>query len=169
MAMFAGPAMSIGSGMMGMNLAEQQRKMAQQQARGLGPAGQTQDMANQRMQGLMSGNYQNDPSYMNAQQAAARATSTQPGGAMGVAAANASNNWVNQAMQATGPYTGAPTTGNYGANMQGASDITSRALASLGYGVTQMSGGGTGSLTPQQQQALVQLALGKVNQPGTGG
>jgi len=149
-----GAAMNIGSGLYGMSQADQLRKQAQQAGQRSDPWGNSggRGLADQQLQELMRNPGQvmsRDPSYDLRMQGAQRAMAPlgQDSGAMAVAGANASTDWYNQRLQQLGSLTGAP--GNPGGaqqtemlGQQSANDLASRSIASMGYGVTRLGGGG---------------------------
>lgn len=170
-ASIAGPAMSIGSGLMGMDTALQQRKLAQlalnQQPNMWQASGGQQQATSQLMQ-LMndpSAAAANDPAFKLMQESALRANASQgqTSGAVAKGAAMAANDWYGQRLAQYGGLAGAP--GNPVAGMQvggsilgQSNDMMSRALASIGYGVTSATGGST-AIPPAVRQWFLQNGM----------
>ena len=153
-------ASSIFSGAMGMNQAGQLRRLAELSANRADPWGTSggRGLADQQLQALMRDPMQvasRDPSYAMRMQGAQRAMGIygQDSGAMGVAGANASTDWLNQRMATLGGMAGAGVNPGAAAQLrlqgeQGADDMTSRGLASIGYGLTRAVG-------PQVPQSIM--------------
>ena len=167
----AGPAMSIGSGLMGMDSAMQQRKMAQMglnQQPNMWQASGGQQQATGKLMQLMNdptAASANDPSFKLMQESAMRANAQQgqTSGAVAKGAAMAANDWYGQRLAQYGGLAGAP--GNATGAMQvggqilnGSNNLMSQALASIGYGVTSATGGST-QIPPAVQQWLLQQKL----------
>lgn len=170
-AQIAGPAMSIGSGILGLDNAMQQRRLAQmamKQQPNMWQASGGQQLATNQLMQLMndpSAAAANDPSFKLMQESALRANAQQgqTSGAVAKGAAMAANDWYGQRMAQYGGLAGAPgnPTGamQVGGQILGQSnDLMSRALASIGYGVTSATGGST-ALPPAVQQWLVQQKI----------
>lgn len=181
----AAPIMSIGSGIYGMSLADTLRKQALlAQQNGAASAGQStpfdtsgsRGLANEQIQALMKDPSQvaaQDPSYALRMQAAKRATAAQGqgSGAMAVQAANASTDWYNQRLNSLGSLAGAQFSPAAAGQQElaaaqiglsgsaQANQLTSQALASLGYGVTQASMPNYSAMTPAMQQRLIDLGI----------
>lgn len=165
------PAMSVYSGITGMQRAEEMRRMAKLAALKGDPWGTSggRGMADAQLQQLMRDPSQvaaSDPAYKLRIQGAQRATaqSGQDSGAMAVAGANASTDWFNARLAQLGGLAGAGTTPGQGAGtgiqgLSAAADLQSSALGSLGYAANGAVG--KGGLTPQQQQQLMALALSR--------
>jgi len=155
----ASPIMAIGSGLYGMNQADQLRKMAAMSGKRADPWGMSggRSLADAQLQELMTNPGQvagRDPSYALRMQGAQRATAIQgqDSGAMAVAGANASTDWYNQRLAQLGGLAGATQNPAAGEQVSmsgqlGANGLASRSLASIGYGVTR-GGGGTGMELP---------------------
>lgn len=162
----AGPAMAIGSGLYGMTQADAMRRQAMLAGKAGDPWGQSggRGMADSQLQQLMTNPGQaaaSDPSYGLRIQGAQRAMAPmgQDSGAMAVAGANASTDWLNQRMSALGGLAGAGVNPGQGAQLQmtgqaGANSLASQSLASIGYGVTQAGGGNNMGFTPEQMAFL---------------
>lgn len=142
---------SLGSAAYGLKLAGDQRKQAQQVQKAADPWGNSggRSLADTQLQQLMRNpleGMENDPAFKARIMAAQRATAKygQDSGAMSVAGANAGTDWYNSRLAQLGQLAGAgqaPGAGG-GYALQGtanANEMASRALASLGYGI---SGGG---------------------------
>jgi len=150
-----GSAMSVGSGIYGMTLADDTRRLGEQAAKMSDPWGTSggRSLADTQLQQLMrdpSGTMQNDPLFKAKVQAAQRANAGygQDSGKMAVAAADAGGDWYDTRLKELSPLAG--TQFNPGAGqaiaMQGqisSNDLASKSLASVGYGVTRATGGGT--------------------------
>ena len=145
---YAGPVLNGYSGIEGIRLAQQLRK----QGAGANPwmSGGGQGLAQQQLMDVLNGGstaYQNTPAFKARMQAAMRGSAAQGGvgsGNMAVAAANAGGAGYNEYIQQMAGLAGAP--GNPGLGLQygmGAAGLESQGLASLGYGVTQATGGNT--------------------------
>lgn len=150
----ASPAMSVLSGINGLTQAQKLKKLAELAAKRSDPFGASggRGVADEQLQALLrdpSGAAANDPAYKLRIQAAQRAMAPmgQNSGAMAVAAAGASTDWYNQRLQQLGGLAGAgfnPGTGE-SLNLQGqmgASDLMSRSLASVGFGLNSAFGSG---------------------------
>lgn len=165
MSSWLSPLMSVGSGLYGLSLAEQQKKLAQQAILGSAPwaASGGTAMAGDALKTAISGDLSNDPGFLLAQQAAARTSSTQPGGYAAKAASDAALQFQNQRIAAlSGPAgTGfAPGTG-YQTAVQGTASgnqLASQSLGSIGFGVNQATGGSP-SMPPWLQQYLIQNGM----------
>lgn len=144
-----GPLMSIASGMYGMSQAERQKKMAQQAIQGTGspwftPGGARTPgaiAAGGQLTSAINGDFANDAGFNLAQQAAARASSQQPGGFAASAAAMAALKYQNDRIQAlSGPAgVGIAPGGGYELalnGMSGANKLASSSLGSISYGLT---------------------------------
>ena len=97
----------------------------------------------------------------------------QDSGMVAKLAATASNDWYNATTARLAGLAGAPgnATQSYAAGLQGgqgAFDMTSRGLASIGYGIQGLSGQTPTGMTPAQQQQLVQLLLARSGGMGGG-
>lgn len=157
-----GPLMSMGSGIYGMSLAAQQRKMAQQAIRQSSPwftSGGVNN-AGAQLTNVINGNFAGDGGYDLAQQAAARASANQPGGFAASAAATAALRYQNERIGAlSGPAgVGFNPASSYDTalrGMQGANDQASRSLGSIGYGGT----GNNAGIPPWLTQYLIQNGL----------
>lgn len=160
----ATPIMSIASGLYGMSEADKLKKaamLAGQQADPWGTSG-GRSLADSQLQELMRNPGQvalRDPSYALRIQGAQRAMAQygQDSGAMSVAGANASTDWYNQRLGQLGGLAGAGVNpGNASqismSGLTSGNDLMSKALASIGYGVTR-AGGGAG-MPPEVQQWL---------------
>lgn len=103
-----------------------------------------------------------DPRYAAMVQAAQRATapSGQGSGAMAVAGAQAGGNWYGQRLAELGGLAGIGNAGIGGElNLQGtvaSNRMSGDALASLGYGINSLTGGGATSSMPPQVRAWMQ-------------
>lgn len=161
---FASPIASIGSGLYGMTQADALRKQAMLAGQRGDPWGSSggRGLADQQLQQLMrdpSGTSVNDPAYKLRMQGAQRATATtgQNSGAMAVAGANASSDWFNQRLAQLGGLAGAGAAPGGGSvelqGTMGANDLTSKSLASIGYGTTR-AGGSDLNMPPEVQQWL---------------
>lgn len=162
----ASPVMSIGSGLYGMNQADQLRKMAAMSGKRADPWGMSggRSLADAQLQELMTNPGQvagRDPSYALRMQGAQRATAQQgqDSGAMSVAGANASTDWYNQRLAQLGGLAGATQSPAAGEQISmsgelGANDLASRSLASIGYGVTRAGGGAGMELPPGLREQL---------------
>lgn len=158
-----GPAMSIGSGLFGMSQADQMRRMAMLAAGRSDPWGASggRGVADAQLQELLrnpGGVASSDPAYKLRIQGAQRAMGPmgQGSGAMAVAGANASTDWYNQRLSQLAGISGAGVNPGYGEQIAmqgnlGANDLASKSLASIGYGVTRATGGGT-ALPPAVQK-----------------
>ena len=165
-----GPAMSVGSGLFGMRSADQMRRMAALAGSRSDPWGQSggRALADSQLQELMrnpGGVAENDPAYKLRIQGAQRAMGPmgQGSGAMAVAGANASTDWFNQRLAQLGGMAGASASPAAGAYTQmtgdiAANDLASKSLASIGYGVTRATGGGT-ALPPAVQEWFRQMGF----------
>jgi len=163
---YANPAMSIYSGITGLQKQKELERMARLAAAQSDPWGKSggRTLADQQLQQLMrdpSAVAANDPAYKLRIQGAQRANAQfgQDSGAMSVAGANASTNWYNERLAQLGALAGGgvnPGTGaQIGLNGQiAANEQASQSLGSIGYGIGQMTG--QGGLTPQQQLMLLQ-------------
>lgn len=165
-----GPAMSVGSGLFGMRSAEQMRRMAALAGSRSDPWGTSggRALADSQLQELLrnpGGVAENDPAYKLRIQGAQRAMGPmgQGSGAMAVAGANASTDWFNQRLAQLGGMAGAsanPAAGAYTQMTGGiaANDLAAKSLASIGYGVTRATGGGT-ALPPAVQERFRQMGF----------
>jgi len=163
---YANPAMSIYSGITGLQKQKELERMARLAAAQSDPWGKSggRTLADQQLQQLMrdpSAVAANDPAYKLRIQGAQRANAQfgQDSGAMSVAGANASTNWYNERLAQLGALAGSgvnPGTGaQIGLNGQiAANEQASQSLGSIGYGIGQLTG--QGGLTPQQQLMLLQ-------------
>lgn len=163
---YANPAMSIYSGITGLQKQKELERMARLAAAQSDPWGKSggRTLADQQLQQLMrdpSAVAANDPAYKLRIQGAQRANAQfgQDSGAMSVAGANASTTWYNERLAQLSALAGAGvnpgTAAQIGINGQvAANDLMSDSLGSIGYGVGQMTG--NGGLTPQQQLMLLQ-------------
>jgi hypothetical protein len=166
---YANPAMSIYSGITGLQKQKELERMARLAAAQSDPWGKSggRTLADQQLQQLMrdpSAVAANDPAYKLRIQGAQRANAQfgQDSGAMSVAGANASTNWYNERLAQLGALAGSgvnPGTGaQIGLNGQiAANEQASQSLGSIGYGIGQMTG--QGGLTPQQQLMLLQQRM----------
>lgn len=163
---YANPAMSIYSGITGLQKQKELERMARLAAAQSDPWGKSggRTLADQQLQQLMrdpSAVAANDPAYKLRIQGAQRANAQfgQDSGAMSVAGANASTTWYNERLAQLSALAGAGvnpgTAAQIGLNGQvAANDLMSDSLGSIGYGVGQITG--NGGLTPQQQLMLLQ-------------
>lgn len=163
---YANPAMSIYSGISGLQKQKELERMARLAAAQSDPWGKSggRTLADQQLQQLMrdpSAVAANDPAYKLRIQGAQRANAQfgQDSGAMSVAGANASTTWYNERLAQLSALAGAGvnpgTAAQIGLNGQvAANDLMSDSLGSIGYGVGQITG--NGGLTPQQQLMLLQ-------------
>jgi len=163
---YANPAMSIYSGITGLQKQKELERMARLAAAQSDPWGNSggRSLADAQLQQLLrdpSAVAENDPAYKLRIQGAQRANAQfgQDSGAMSVAGANASTNWYNERLAQLGALAGSgvnPGTGaQIGLNGQiAANEQASQSLGSIGYGIGQMTG--QGGLTPQQQLMLLQ-------------
>ena len=147
MSKWISPLMSVGSGLYGLSLAEQQKNLAQQALQRSSPWESSGGMAGagSALTNVIQGNFTNDPGFMAAQRAAAATSSTQPGGFAAQAAANAALQYQNQRIQAlSGPagtqFSPAQGYATAGQINQGANSLASSSLGSIGYGVGTMTG-----------------------------
>lgn len=156
--------MSTGSGLYGMSQANKLGNLSQQALAGSAPwttSGGTA-MAGDELKRVISGDLANDPGFKLAQQAAARATSQQPGGMSASAAALAALKYQNDRIGAlSGPAgVGFNPASGYSTALQGqgaASSLASSSLGSIGYGAT------SSSMPPWLQQYLIKQGMGAVN------
>jgi hypothetical protein len=164
----AGPAMSIYSGIRGMDLADQMRKQAQQAQLKADPFGTSggRATADAQLQALMTNPgaiSASDPAFKARMQGAQRAMAGmgQDSGAMAVAGANASSTWYDQRLASLGGLATAPGAAEaQRLGLSGAGDaagLESKGLASIGYGITTGIGGNTGSLSPDMIAMLRQI------------
>lgn len=163
---YANPAMSIYSGITGLQKQKELERMARLAAAQSDPWGNSggRSLADAQLQQLLrdpSAVAENDPAYKLRIQGAQRANAQfgQDSGAMSVAGANASTNWYNERLAQLGALAGSgvnPGTGaQIGLNGQiAANEQASQSLGSIGYGIGQLTG--QGGLTPQQQLMLLQ-------------
>lgn len=153
--------LSAGSGLYGMSMSADQRKMLEQAILASAPwttSGGTA-MAGEELKRAISGDLSNDPGFKLAQQAAARASSQQPGGMASSAAAMAALKYQNDRIAAlSGP---AGVGFNPGAGYQtaasgfpAASSLASSSLASIGFGTT------SSQMPPWLQQFLIKNGMG---------
>lgn len=159
-----GPLMSVGSGLYGLSLAEEQRKLAQQAIAGSSPwttsggaAGAGAALTN-----VINGDFTNDAGFTAAQMAAARTSAQQPGGFAAQAAAQAALKYQNDRIAAlSGPAgVGFSPAAGYQTAVQGtasANYLASSSLGSIGFGLT----GAGNSMPPWLQQYLIQNGMGK--------
>lgn len=166
---YANPAMSIYSGITGLQKQKELERLARLAAAQSDPWGNSggRSLADAQLQQLLrdpSAVAENDPAYKLRIQGAQRANAQfgQDSGAMSVAGANASTNWYNERLAQLGALAGSgvnPGTGaQIGLNGQiAANDLASQSLGSIGYGIGQVTG--QGSLTPQQQLMLLQQRM----------
>lgn len=166
---YANPAMSIYSGITGLQKQKELERMARLAAAQSDPWGKSggRSLADAQLQQLLrdpSAVAENDPAYKLRIQGAQRANAQfgQDSGAMSVAGANASTNWYNERLAQLGALAGGgvnPGTGaQIGLNGQiAANEQASQSLGSIGYGIGQMTG--QGGLTPQQQLMLLQQRM----------
>ncbi len=171
---------SIGSGIYGMTLAEKQRKLMEEQYKRLaalgsasdpwgtsgGRAGAAGDL--RALEADPTAAMAKDPRFAAMVQASQRATAQygQNSGAMAVAGAQAGGNWYTQRLQELGalagigngglPISAVSNAGNIAGNMSIPNNLSSQALASIGYGLNTATGGGaTASIPP----AVIQWML----------
>ena len=147
--------MSVGSGLYGMNEAQKMEALASRVGAQASPWDTSggRGLAGTQLQDLMRDPTQlaqNDPAYQLRIQAAQRAMAPmgQGSGAMAVAAANASSDWLDQRMNQLGQLAGAQFSPASGGELtlkgtEAANDIRSRSLASIGYGITPNSNNAT--------------------------
>ena len=166
---WGGPLMSLGSGLYGLSLAEKQRRLAQESIAGSSPWTASGGAANagSALTNVINGNFANDPGFNQAQLAAARASSQQPGGFAASAAANAALKYQNDRIAAlSGPAgVGFSPAAGYQNAMQGnqwANSLASSSLGSIGFGA---SGAGQ-SMPPWLQAYLIQNGMGGTTTPG---
>jgi len=148
--------MSVGSGLLQMSNAADLKS----QAMSMRPGG---NLPNEQLTALLSnpgGMAMSDPAYALRQRAASRATATMGAnsGAAAVAAANASTDWYNQRLAQLGGLAG------QGADVGLKGTIASNqmmgsALANIGFGVNQFTGGSNG-INPQLLQLLQRMSGG---------
>lgn len=153
--------MSAGSGIYGMSQASDMRKLSEQALAGSAPwttSGGTA-LAGDELKRVISGDLSNDPGFKLAQQAAARASSQQPGGMAASAAAKAALQYQNERIQALSNPAGVgfnPANG-YTSALQGNQNANSRAsssLGSIGYGAT------SSEMPAWFQQFLIKQGMG---------
>ena len=166
---WGGPLMSLGSGLYGLSLAEKQRKLAQEAIAGSSPWTASGGAANagSALTNVINGNFANDPGFNQAQLAAARASSQQPGGFAASAAANAALKYQNDRIAALSGPAGvgfSPAAGYQNAlgGMVDANKMTGQALGEIGFGA---SGAGQ-SMPPWLQNYLIQNGMGGTASPG---
>ena len=139
-----GGAMSIGSGLYGMYLQNKQRQMAAQ----MNPwnVGGGQGAASDQLRTLLSdpSKIYSMPGWQAGQQAVQRTMGTMPGsGNMATALQKYGGDFYNNAVQQLSGLAGVGSGNQLQlAGTQGANALASQSLASLGYGGTQMTGGG---------------------------
>ncbi len=143
---YAGPAMSVLSGLQGQQQARAMRKAATR-ADPWGTSG-GRAAASAQLQDLMSNPMAaagRDPSYALRIQGAQRANAMygQDSGAMAVAGANASTDWYNARLAQLGSLAGVGNASAGQSNGPAAADLYGSGLASIGYGITRATGGGT--------------------------
>lgn len=153
--------MSVGSGLYGMNQAGDLARLSGQAISGSAPwttSGGTA-LAGEELKRAISGDLSNDPGFKLAQQAAARASSQQPGGMAASAAAMAALKYQNDRIAAlSGPAgVGFNPGQGYSTALTGtgtASNLASSSLGSIGYGVT------SSQMPPWLQQFLIKQGMG---------
>ena len=165
MSSWISPLMSVGSGLYGLSLAEEQKKLAQQALQHSSPWESSGGMAGagSALTNAIQGNFANDPGFALAQRAAAATSSQQPGGFAAQAAAQAALQYQNQRIQAlSGPagtqFSPAQGYATAGQINQGANSLASQSLGSIGYGVGTMTG--QNQMPPWLQRYLIQSGLG---------
>ena len=154
--------LGMGSGIYGMYLAEQQRKLAKQAIPGSAPwtASGGTAMAGDALKHAISGDLSQDPGFQLAQNSAARASAQQPGGFASMSAANAALKFQNDRINTlSGPAgVGFNPGAGYGTALGGtqmANQLTSSSLASIGYGA-----GSSNQMPPWLQAYLIKNGLG---------
>lgn len=153
--------MSAGSGIYGMTQANAMKQLSEQAMAGSAPwttSGGTA-AAGEELKRVISGDLSNDPGFKLAQQAAARASSQQPGGMAASAAAKAALQYQNERIAAlSGPAgVGFNPGQGYSTALTGtgtASNLASSSLGSIGYGVT------SSQMPPWLQQFLIKQGMG---------
>ncbi len=153
--------MSVGSGLYGMNQAGDLARLSGQAISGSAPwttSGGTA-LAGEELKRAISGDLSNDPGFKLAQQAAARASSQQPGGMAASAAAMAALKYQNDRIAAlSGPAgVGFNPGQGYSTALTGtgaASNLASSSLGSIGYGGT------SSQMPPWLQQFLIKQGMG---------
>lgn len=165
---YISPALSIGSGLLGLQRQAQLKKMAQLAAARGDPWGNSggRALADSQLQQLLrdpSSVAASDPAYKLRIQGAQRATSQygQDSGAMSIAGANASTDWYNGRLAQLAGLSGAGTTPGNGMGtaligLTASNNLLSSSLGSIGYAG---AGGGNTGLNSAQTQALLNLAL----------
>lgn len=153
--------MSVGSGLYGMNQAGDLSRLSQQAISGSAPwttSGGTA-MAGEELKRAISGDLSGDPGFKLAQQAAARASSQQPGGMAASAAAMAALKYQNDRIGAlSGPAgVGFNPAAGYQTGLAGqgaANSLASSSLGSIGFGTT------SSDMPPWLQQFLIKNGMG---------
>tara|TARA_R110000868_G_scaffold149339_1_gene371771 strand:- start:25 stop:927 length:903 start_codon:yes stop_codon:yes gene_type:complete len=137
------PIMSGLSGLYGMSLANEQRKMARQAVERSSPwfSSGGVNLAGDQLKRVISGDFAGDKGFDIAQQAAARSSANQPGGFAASAAATAALRYQNERIGALGGPAGvgfnpAASYSTALGGLQGANEQASRSLGSIGYGMT---------------------------------
>ncbi len=161
----AGPAMSMASGLYGMTLADQQRKLAMLAAQKADPWGQSggRALAGGQLQDLLQnpGNVTKLPGYqagLEAVQRSMQAQGYQGSGNMMAGLSKYGGDFYNNAISQLSGLAGANQNPAAGQQLmlggtQNANSLASSSLASMGYGMTQATGGST-QMPPQLMAQL---------------